>query len=98
MHVVSHAKIIQAQTLHPDCSSALDQWYRLTKRASWRNFSAVKQCFPAIDKLGNKFVFDVGGNKLRLIAAIHFNTGRVFVRAVLTHGQYDIRSCMGFSP
>lgn len=89
MRVISHAKITRAQETHPDCSSALDQWYRLTKRAGWRNFSEVKGCFPAADKVGDKFVFDVGGNKLRLIAAIHFNTGRVFVRAVLTHTQYD---------
>ncbi|MBV5297384.1 MAG: type II toxin-antitoxin system HigB family toxin [Rhodoferax sp.] len=89
MHIISHLKIIQAQALYPDCNSALDQWYRLTKRASWCHFGDVKACFSAADKVGDKFVFDVGGNKLRLIAAIHFNTGRVFIRAVLTHKQYD---------
>jgi len=40
-------------------------------------------------KVGDKVVFDVGGNKLRLIAAIHFNAGKVFIRAVLTHKAYD---------
>ena len=89
MHVISHAKIVAAQTAQPDCLTALDQWYRLTKRARWRNFAEVKACFPAVDKVGDKFVFDIGGNKLRLIAAIHFNTGRVFVRAILTHREYD---------
>lgn len=89
MHVISHAKIVHAQSAHPDCGSALDQWYRLTSRARWRTFADVKGCFPAVDKVGDKYVFDVGGNKLRLIAAIHFNTGRVFVRAVLTHRLYD---------
>jgi mRNA interferase HigB len=39
--------------------------------------------------VGDKYVFDVGGNKLRLIAAIHFNAGKVFIRAVLTHKAYD---------
>ena len=89
MHVISHAKIVAAQAAYPDCTTALDQWYRLTKRAKWRNFAEVKACFPAVDKVGDKFVFDVGGNKLRLVAAIHFNAGRVFVRVVLTHRQYD---------
>lgn len=89
MHVISHAKIVQAQSAHPECSRALEQWYRLTRRAMWRNFAELKGCFPAVDKVGDKYVFDVGGNKLRLIAAIHFNTGRVFVRAVLTHSRYD---------
>jgi mRNA interferase HigB len=89
MHIISHAKIVQAQAAYPDCQGALDQWYRLTKRVVWRNFAEVKGFFPAVDKVGDKFVFDIGGNKLRLIAAIHFNTGKLFIRAVLTHCAYD---------
>ncbi|MDP2829048.1 MAG: type II toxin-antitoxin system HigB family toxin [Sulfuricellaceae bacterium] len=89
MRIISHAKIIQAQADHPDSAHALGQWYRLSKRAVWRDFAEVKECFPAVDKVGDKFVFDVGGNKLRLIAAIHFNTEKVFVRAVMTHKEYD---------
>ena len=88
MHVISHAKIVGAQADYSDCANALDQWYRLTKRAKWSNFAKVKACFPATDKAGDKFVFDVGGNKLCVIAAIHFKAGRVFVRAVLTHKRY----------
>ena len=89
MHIVSHAKIVQAQAEHPACHGALDQWYRLAKRAIWRNFAEVKACFPAVGKVGDKFVFDIGGNKLRLIAAIHFNTRKLFIRAVMTHRAYD---------
>ena len=77
MHIISHAKIVQAQAVHPDCHGALDQWYRLTKRAVWRNVAEVRACFSGTDKVGDKFVFDIGGNKLRLIAAVHFNTGKV---------------------
>jgi mRNA interferase HigB len=89
MHIISHAKVLQAQAQYPSCLVALDNWYRLTKRVRWQNFSQVKACFPAVDKVGDKFVFDIGGNKLRLIVAIHFNTGRLFVRAILTHNEYD---------
>ena len=89
MHIISHSKIIEAQKNHPICHSALEQWYRLTKRSLWKNFSDVKSCFPAVDKVANKFVFDIGGNKLRMITAIHFNTKRVFIRSILTHTDYD---------
>ena len=89
MHIISHRKIIEAQKAWPECFGSLDQWYRLSKRAQWNNFSEVKACFPSTDKVGDKYVFDVGGNKLRLIAAIHVNSGRVFVCAVLSHKQYD---------
>ena len=77
MHIISHAKIIKAQAVHPDCHSALDQWYRLTRRAAWRNVAEVRACFSGTDKVGDKFVFDIGGNKLRLIAADYFNTVKV---------------------
>lgn len=89
MHIITHKRILEAQVAHPDCATALDQWYRMTKRAQWRNFAEVKALFPAVDKVGDRYVFDVGGNKLRLIAAIHYGTGRVFIRAVLTHKAYD---------
>lgn len=89
MHVITHARIVAAQDKHPDSAGALDHWYRIVKRAAWRNFAEIKGCFPATDKVGDKYVFDIGGNKLRLIAAIHFNTGRLYVRAVLTHREYD---------
>lgn len=69
--------------------TALDYWYRLMKRGRFANFSELKAAFGSVDKIGPLYVFDVGGNKLRLVAAIHFNTGRTFVRHVLTHAEYD---------
>lgn len=89
MHVITHTRIVAAQKGHPDCAGALDHWYRIVKRVEWRNFAEVRASFPATDKVGDKYVFDVGGNKLRLIAAIHFNTGKLYVRAILTHHEYD---------
>ena len=54
-----------------------------------RNFAELRALFPSTYKVGDMFVFDIGGNKLLLIAAIHFNARRVFIRAVLTHKEYD---------
>lgn len=45
--------------------------------------------FPSADKVDKLTVFNVGGNKIRLIAAIHYNRKKVYVRAVLTHKEYD---------
>jgi len=55
----------------------------------FRDFAELRKSFNSVDKVGRLFVFDIGGNKLRLIAAIHFNTGKVFIRYILTHSQYD---------
>jgi len=44
---------------------------------------------PATDKVGNYHVFDIGGNKLRLIAVVHYQSKKVFIRHILDHKEYD---------
>ena len=55
----------------------------------WENFADVRKTFNAADLVGSLVVFDIGGNKYRLAAAIHFNRGKVFIRHVLTHAEYN---------
>jgi len=74
---------------HPNSKSALENWYDITKHAQWGNFAGMRTDFPSVDKVGILYVFNIGGNKYRLIAAVHFNTQRVFVRHILTHREYD---------
>jgi mRNA interferase HigB len=88
MRVITHSRITEAQDEHPQAASALDAWYRLMKRGSYADFAELRATFT-VDKVGHLFVFDVGGNKLRLVAAIHFNRQMVFIRYVLTHREYD---------
>src|SRR6185369_11670245 len=89
MHIITHERIVDAQQRLPECSRALDFWYRLMKRGTYRNFAELKSAFGSVDKVGNAFVFNVGGNKLRIVAAVHLNRTKVFVRHVLTHAEYD---------
>lgn len=89
MHVITHSRIVEAQARFPQCTTALDGWYRVMKRGQFENFAGLRAAFGSVDKVGPLYVFDVGGNKLRLIAALHFNTGKVFIRHVLTHTEYD---------
>lgn len=89
MHVISHSRITAAQAAWPPCATALDFWYRLMKRCSYGSFAELRNAFGSVDKVGPLFVFDVGGSKLRIIAAVHFNTGRVFIRHVLNHADYS---------
>lgn len=89
MHVITHSRITDAAAKHPQCASALDCWYRLMKRGRYQYFAELKAAFGSVDKVGALFVFDIGGNKLRIVAALHFSTGKVFIRHVLTHAEYD---------
>ena len=58
-------------------------------RSEFDSFDALRAAFPSADKVGDLIVFNIGGNKYRLITSIHFNRGKVYIRHVLTHRDYD---------
>ena len=64
-------------------------WYRLVRTATFENFAALRRAFPGVDKVGRYFVFNVAGNHLRIVAAVHFNRRKVYIREILTHTEYD---------
>jgi mRNA interferase HigB len=70
MHVITQQRIWEAKKKYPEVKSALDGWYRIMKLNKFNNFAELKQSFNAVDKLENYYIFDIGGNKLRLIANI----------------------------
>lgn len=49
----------------------------------------LRKAFNSVDLVEGLYIFNIGGNNFRLVAAIHFNTGRVYVRHILTHAEYD---------
>ena len=59
------------------------------KRRNFSSFAEIRALFPAADQVGKVTVFNIGGNKARLVAAIHYNRRRVYIRAVLTHAEYE---------
>ncbi|MFP3179201.1 MAG: type II toxin-antitoxin system HigB family toxin [Paraburkholderia sp.] len=64
-------------------------WRKTIEAGAFSNFAALKQAFNATDRVGDFYVFDIGGNKFRLIAAVHFNVQKLYVRHVMTHKEYD---------
>jgi len=69
-------------------TSALESWYRIVKRTDFNSFNELRQTFPSADIVGNLTVFNIGGNKARLIAAIHCNTHGIYIRHILNHKEY----------
>ena len=74
---------------HPDAEAALDVWYRIAKSAVWKNLMDVRRVYPHADAVGNWTVFNIRGNRYRLIAEIGYGTRIVFIRHLLTHSEYD---------
>jgi mRNA interferase HigB len=64
-------------------------WHDVAKGASWRNPAEVRRDFNTVDFVGECVVFDIGGNKYRLIAKIKYRWGIGYVRRILTHREYD---------
>lgn len=90
MHVIiSKKKLREFWEKYPRAKAPLEAWYQSAKHAEWESFADVRETFNTADQVGRFTVFDIGGNKFRLIAVIHFNRGKVFVRHVLTHAEYD---------
>lgn len=83
MHVISRKALRQFWERHPDSEGALTRWFRIMERCDFIDFGALGAAFPSADKVGDFIVFNIGGNKYRLITAIHFNRGRVYIRHVL---------------
>ena len=89
MHVITRKRLNEFAEKYPDTENALADWFRLMKQNNFPNFAEMKTIFSSADKVGKLTVFNVVGNKVRLIAAIHYNRRKVYIRAVLTHKEYD---------
>jgi mRNA interferase HigB len=94
MRVIKRKALETFWIKHANAKGPLTEWYAKTRQATWTNFADVKATFGQTDQVivdsGNRVcVFDIGGNKFRLIAAIHYNTQIVFALRVLTHPEYD---------
>ena len=89
MHVVSYKAIRLFCARYPDAKAPLDRWYRVAKRAIWANFSEVRQSFNSAGFVAPHVVFDIGGNKYRLMAEINFGKKALFIRYFMTHKEYE---------
>jgi mRNA interferase HigB len=89
LHVISRKRLLQAALTHGELYAPLDVWYRIARKAEWRSLDEVRGVFPSADGVGKFTVFNVKGNAFRLIVEINYVTGRLYVRSVLTHAEYD---------
>ena len=89
MHVISRRKLNEFAERYPETKSALKEWYQKMKTGQFQSIAALRTIFPSADKVGKMTVFNIGGNKIRLIAAIHYNRQKFYIREVLTHAEYE---------
>ena len=81
----------------PDAAAPLRTWYQLAVRARWRTFADVKATFGQTDQVNVRSgqtvcVFNIGGNKFRVVAFVSYAKGKVYVLRIMTHKEYDRRN------
>lgn len=89
MHVISRKRLAEFWRARRDAEAPLSQWFKAAKRAEWQSIADVRATYPHADPVGDCTVFNVGGNKYRLITKIYYRHQTVLVRFVLTHKEYD---------
>ena len=89
MHVISEKKLREFWSIHADAETPLRAWAKIANESEWEKPSDIADAYPYVSQVGKFTVFNIGGNKFRLIVVVHFNRGKLFVRHVLTHEEYD---------
>jgi mRNA interferase HigB len=88
LRVISRRKLRDAAETHAEATASLDAWYRLVRKASWKSLAEARITRSDADIFGECTIFNIKGNKYRLIVWINYQTQKVFVRHVLTHADY----------
>jgi mRNA interferase HigB len=89
MRVISSKRLVDFGALHPHATLPLKVWRRCIEANTFEHFADLKAVFGSVDRVSGLYVFDIGGNKFRLVAAIHFDRQMLYVRHVFTHAEYD---------
>ena len=89
MHVISRKALREFWMRHPDSETALVRWFKVMEQTEFGTFEELRATFPTADQVADWIVFNIGGNKYRLITSIHFNRGKVYVRHILTYEQFS---------
>ena len=88
MRIITEGRLTAFWRAHPDAEKPLKAWRGMMRHAEYRSPHEVQAVFPATDFTGqNVTVFDIGGNKYRLVVTMRYDLQRIYIRHVLTHGE-----------
>jgi len=91
MHVIAYPKIRKFAEKYPDTKNALDRCFKTLSKNNYNSFDDLRRTFSnSVDQVGECVIFNIGGNKVRLIAKILYSIKTVYIKYVLTHAEYDL--------
>ncbi len=89
MHVISRKKLQEFCKTHANSCEALDDWYKTVSKCNWTNLVDVQTVYPKAEAVGNFTVFNIKGNRYRLIVSINYFRQVIYIKYILTHAEYD---------
>ena len=89
MRIITARRLKEFYGKYPNAKTSLTGWNKAAKSAKWQSFADVRSSFSSASQVDNFIVFNISGNKYRLITYINYKTQKVFVRHILTHAEYD---------
>jgi mRNA interferase HigB len=94
MRVIKPSRIYEFGKAFPGAESSLKAWLKVARTSDWQNLMDVRESYPSADavKVNSRrtvTVFNIGGNKYRLIVAMHYNTAKAYILRFLAHMEYD---------
>jgi mRNA interferase HigB len=89
VRVVGERRLREFIQRHPKASEPLTNWVDVVEHSVWKNPAELRRTFSSADFVGQFTVFNIGGNNFRLITFVHYRRQIVFVKQILTHGEYD---------
>jgi len=95
MVIITKSKLYQYVELNPQIKEPINDWYEKVNSSDWSCLADIKNDFNNIDFVGNdRYVFNIKGNKFRLIVMIHFDIRTIYIRFIGSHAEYDKIDCI----
>ena len=89
MHILKKSTLLEFAKKHPDAKNAILSWYRAVEEISVGNVFELRKIFPGADPVLHYTVFNIRGNRYRLVTVIRYDRQRVYIVDFLTHAEYD---------
>jgi toxin-antitoxin system, toxin component, relE family len=94
MRIFTEQVLKEYIAVRPEVKTALQEWVMIVKQSQWTCFADIKATFNSVDSIGNqRYVFNIKGNKYRLVVVIKFTIKFVYIRFIGTHTEYDKIDC-----
>ncbi len=90
MRVITNRRLVEFAVKHPPAGVPLQNWRHVMESKVFHSFADLRKAFNTVDKVGDLYVFDISGNKYRLIAFLQFEHQIAYIKHVLTHREYDL--------